>query len=271
MREIWVLTTDPRFFVFPSLQGPTMVNRTLTAQAFEELASNYEMTVDQELQKAWGVSYPDFVEQVLRFAGVRDEQKILDIATGTGLIPRRLVSMLGPCGCIVGLDITYTALQLGKFKIKFNRDHKAISFTCATATALPFAPGSFDCVICALATHHINQAELLEQAFAVLKPGGKLIVSDVIASPSWQFPGIKPFLRLAAYLYFFFAKSPARAWIESQAVTDIHTQKEWVSALSQHGFSGIQASRAFSKHAYASSGIILVGIKDAMQTLAPQT
>jgi ubiquinone/menaquinone biosynthesis C-methylase UbiE len=265
MREIWVfLTTDPMFFVFHRYKAPIMVNRTLTAQAFEELASNYEKTVDEELQKAWGVSYPDFVEQVLRFAGVRDEQKILDIATGTGLIPRRLVSMLGPCGCIVGLDITYTALQLGKFKIKFKPDQKTISFTCATATALPFAPDSFDCVICALATHHINQDELLRQAFIVLKPGGKLIISDVIASPSWKFPGIKPFLRLAAYVYFFFAKSPARAWIESQAVTDIHTQKEWVSALSQQGFSAIHVSRPFSKHAYASSGIILFGTKDVM-------
>lgn len=241
-----------------------MIYRNPTAQAFEELASNYEITVDQELQQAWGVSYPGLIDQILRFAGVQHEQKILDIATGTGLIPRTLAPMLGPGGFIIGLDITFTALRLGKNKIVSHPEEKPIALTCATATALPFSPGTFDCVICALATHHINQNELLAQASFGLKPGGKLILADVIAAPYWQFPGIKAVLRLAAYFYFFFTKSPARAWIESQAVAYVHTEKEWLSALRAHNFTSIQVSEPFKKHALASSGIIMVGIKGAI-------
>lgn len=235
-----------------------------TAKAFQELALNYEITVDQELQKAWGVSYPGFVEQILQFAGVRGDNRVLDIATGTGLIPRTMTSMLGPGGHIVGLDITYKALRIGKIKIDSSPEEKRISLTCATALALPFAPGSFDCVICALATHHINQQELLGQVSSVLKSGGQFILADVMASPSWHFPGIKPLLRMAAFIYFLFANSPARAWVESQAVSYVHTEKEWTTALRKNNFSTIRVGKPYIQRSWAPSAIMVAATKDVV-------
>lgn len=241
-----------------------MLHSDPTAQAFQELALHYEITLDQELRKAWGMSYSGFVEQLLRFAGIQDNDRVLDIATGTGLIPRTLISMFGSEHHITGLDITYPALHIGRTKLASNRETKSITFTCATATALPFAPASFDCVICALATHHIHQHQLLEQVSSVLKPGGQVILADVSASPSWRFPGVKSCLRLAALLYFLITVSPARAWVESQAVTSVYTEKEWVTALREYNFSATRVHKPFIQHTWAPSAIMIAATKGAV-------
>ena len=228
-----------------------------TSKAFQELALKYESTVDQELQKAWGLGYSDFVEQLLQFAGIAGQCRVLDIATGTGLIPRTMAPRLGTGARIVGLDITYAVLEIGKSKIASSQPDPSISLTCATATALPFGPGSFDCVICALATHHIDQQALLAQISSVLKPGGQVILADVVASPSWRFPGVRTGLRLAAFIYFLLKESPARAWVESQAVSYVHTEEEWMSALRKQNFTAIRVCQPSIRRTWAPSAVMM--------------
>lgn len=223
---------------------------------------SYEFTVDQELRASWGVPYVDFVEQILDFAGIGDQGQVLDIATGTGLIPRTLVAKYGFGGHIVGLDFTFAALSLGKQKVLENQKRMAVTHTCASAVALPFAAGSFDCVICALATHHIPQKQLFDQVASVLKPGGLFVLADVLASPSWRVPGVRFFLRLLAFVYFLFAVSPARAWVESDAVSHVYTEEEWKSAFQQHGFSQVVFSTPSIRRTWAPSAFLIKATKD---------
>jgi len=217
-------------------------NQRLSA-AFNELASTYEQTVDRELRKFWGIDYPGFVSHVLDMAVLRESDTVLDIATGTCLIPRTIANNIGDGGgCpryIVGIDLTFQVLGFGKEKIDASRRLPSIYLTCASALALPFAPAVFDCVFCALAAHHIRQDQLLEQVARVLKPGGQFILSDVVASPYWRLPGIKPLLRLSAFIYFFLKNTPARAWAESSAVSNVHTVDQWRRTLLGCGFSDI--------------------------------
>lgn len=131
-------------------------------------------------------------------------------------------------------------------------------------TAKAFQELALDCVICALATRHINQDELLEQVSSVLKPGGQFILADVMASPSWNFPGMKPVLRLAAYLYFLFAQSPARAWIESQAVSYVYMEKEWTTALRKNDFSTIRVCKPSIQRVWAPSAIMVAATRAAL-------
>lgn len=230
-------------------------------QAFQELANNYELTVDQELRKAWGVSYNCFVEQLLQFANVQKSETVLDLATGTGLIPRSLAAGSGSAGPFVGVDITFSALNLARKRAEPDKLDPSIAFTCASALALPFALGSFDCVICALATHHLAQDELLDQVWSVLKPKGRFILADVIASPTWSLPGVKPCLRLAAYVYFLCAASPARAWVESQAVSYVYTKEEWTRALQKHNFTSIQIFQPRLQPKWLPSGMMISALK----------
>lgn len=242
-----------------------MSSTDLKLSAFEELSREYESTVDQELRRAWSIGYAEFVQQLLSFADLHGEQRILDLATGTSLLPRSYAAQPGAAqsaaATVVGLDLTYAVLRIGQEKIQAQNLVQQIPLTCANATELPFADGSFDCVICALATHHIPFDSLIAQAERVLKPGGKLILADVVASPNWRIPGVKLLLRLAAYLYFLLKVSPARAWIEAQAVTYVHTQEEWTHALLNHHFKEIRVCHPVKPSTWAPSALMIAAQK----------
>lgn len=233
-----------------------------SSKAFEELAVDYERTVDAELQKFWGFSYEGFVNYLLEHTKVHKNDCFLDLATGTSLIPRIMVRKLGLARLVVGLDITLSVLEDGKLKIKKEVSPMPISLACGSAMTLPFTPDSFDGVICALVSHHLNQAQLLAQVSTVLKPGGQFIFTDVIASPIWHFPGVKMFLRLAAFIYFLLTNSPARAWIESNAVSNVYTANQWVTALGLNGFTKIVIHRPSIRRAWAPSAILITALKN---------
>jgi ubiquinone/menaquinone biosynthesis C-methylase UbiE len=243
-----------------------MPSSDLKLSAFEELSQEYEATVDQELRSAWSIGYADFVRQLLTFADLHGEQRILDLATGTSLLPRSYAAQPGAAqsagaATVVGLDLTYAVLKIGQEKIRAQNLGQQIQLTCANATDLPFADRSFDCVICALATHHIPHDFLIAQTERVLKPGGKIILADVVASPNWRIPGVKLLLRLAAYLYFLLKVSPARAWIEAQAVTYVHTQEEWTRALLKHNFNEIRVHYPATRSTWAPSAMMIAAKK----------
>ena len=225
------------------------------AAAFLDLALDYENTVDAELHKFWGLSYPVLVRDLLECAQIRETEAVLDLATGSGLIPRTIRQKGNHSGRVVGLDMTYPVLESG-MKIS-----TAIDLVCGSAVFLPFERDTFDWVICALASHHIDQAQLLAQVHAVLKPGGRFLLADVAASPAWQLPGVKLLLRFAAYAYFLVKESPSRAWIEADAVSHVYTAAQWAVCLEKLGFTSIRTRPLAVQKTWSPSGMFMIARK----------
>lgn len=82
-------------------------------EAFTELAPRYENVVDHELMTFWGWSYQDFIDRLLEQTTLEPGQKLLDIATGTAVIPRKLADRGFDQNQIIGLDITEAMLHRG--------------------------------------------------------------------------------------------------------------------------------------------------------------
>lgn len=101
----------------------------------------------------------------------------LEVAIGTGLN----LPFYPPGVALTGIDLSERMLDLARA-----RAGDAVTLEQGDAHALPFGDGSFDTVVCtfglcAIPDHDLAVGEMVR----VLRPGGRLILVDHVASTSW--------------------------------------------------------------------------------------
>jgi ubiquinone/menaquinone biosynthesis C-methylase UbiE len=238
-----------------------MEEQEIVVEAFDELAPRYEKVVDSELNRFWGWSYAGFVDRLVEMTPIADGDFILDLATGTSVIPRKLVESVKKEYRVVGLDITARMLRSGQEKIARENAEEKIHLACGDAMVMPFRDGSFNVVLCGLATHHMNAARMLSEINRVLISGGRLSMADAGGSRLWRLPAVKGIIKVAAFLYFLAFENKSRAWAESIAVSNIRTAEDWGLILSEHGFEAIEITRLPSAHFWAPDPLVMKATK----------
>jgi ubiquinone/menaquinone biosynthesis C-methylase UbiE len=238
-------------------------------ETFTELAPRYEEVVNAELDRFWGWSYEGFVNQLIRTTPIPYAGRMLDLATGTGVIPITVAAngfhprseSAIETGRIHGLDITMSMLSRAKKKMASGNIQKRIDLVCACAMNIPYANESFDLVTCALATHHLDVSLLLSESWRILDDDGVLSVADVGGSSLWKLPAVKFFLRVAAFLYFLLNENIHRAWAEAEAVSNVRSKEEWFDLLVETGFRNIKITKLKSKHRWIPEPLVIQAIK----------
>ncbi|MFO8036383.1 MAG: methyltransferase domain-containing protein [Anaerolineales bacterium] len=226
-----------------------MKGKKAVKEAFAELAPRYEETVDDELRTFWGWSYQGFVDHLIEQTPLKPGDTILDIATGTAVIPRKLIEDENkPEVRIIGLDITESMLVQGKRRIPPDQFGSTISLACGDAMALPFYDNSFDIVITGLSSHHMKIPTLLSEVRRVLKPDGNFSMLDVGTSPIWKSSVVRAILRAVAFSYFLLKENYSRALAEASALSNVQTIEDWRRDLEDIGFNHINTKKLQSKY-----------------------
>jgi len=207
-------------------------------QAVTEPAPNYKPTMDDELNRYWGISYPQFVERLVKTAGAREGEKVLDMATGAAMMPGKLFADYLPQEWIVSVDVSQAMLSEGRRALSENLDSKNIDRVCASAMEMPFDDGAFNVIICGLGAHHMNVPKMLAEAKRLLAKDGRLVIGDMGATPFWRRTVGKIVLGLLMVERGFIRRS-SRSRAEAEAYKNVRTAREWLDILLDFGFTKI--------------------------------
>ncbi|MFG1965625.1 SAM-dependent methyltransferase [Nonomuraea sp. NPDC049028] len=106
-------------------------------------------------------------------------RRILDIGCGTG---RPAIALARTAGVdVVGVTISEREVELGSRLAKDEGLADRVTFHVADALELPFEPDSFDGAwLFESLLHMPDQARVLRQAYSVLRPGGVLVIANLV-------------------------------------------------------------------------------------------
>lgn len=123
-----------------------------------------------------------FVEDILSFAKDQNRElgKILDLGTGTALIPIELCKNDLKCN-VVAIDLAEHMLELGRENVENTNLKDRIKLQKVDAKGLPFADDEFDCVMTNSIIHHIPKPEsCIEELVRVVAGSGVIFVRDLM-------------------------------------------------------------------------------------------
>jgi ubiquinone/menaquinone biosynthesis C-methylase UbiE len=190
------------------------------------------MSVKESVQRQFGqvaASYatsavhaggPD-LEAMLAAARLQGGERVLDAGSGTG---HTALAFAAAGAEVLAFDLTEAMLDQGR-RLAAERGLSTIAFQRGDVEQIAQPDASFDIVTSRYNAHHYPHPELALREFArVLRPGGRLLLVDVVAPPA---PVADTFLNAVELLR------------DTSHVRD-HSTAQWLGMLADAGFAAEQ-------------------------------
>ncbi|MCB1366276.1 MAG: bifunctional demethylmenaquinone methyltransferase/2-methoxy-6-polyprenyl-1,4-benzoquinol methylase UbiE [Rhodobacteraceae bacterium] len=147
---------------------------------FTNVASKYDVMNDAMslgIHRLWKDAMMDWLAP-------RNGQKLLDVAGGTGDIAFRFLKR-APNAHATVFDMTRSMLDEGRKRAEATAMAGHLDWVCGDAMALPFADNSFDVYTISFGIRNVTRIQdAIDEAFRVLKPGGRFMVLEFSRIPN---------------------------------------------------------------------------------------
>jgi ubiquinone/menaquinone biosynthesis C-methylase UbiE len=111
--------------------------------------------------------------RLLELTNLTEGSRVLDVATGTGLVALAAAHAVGPTGRVTGVDFSAQMLDKARQKLAQTDLHN-VEFVQGDAETLEFPDASFDAVLCTSSLFFVpDMARAAHEFQRVLKPGAR--------------------------------------------------------------------------------------------------